>query len=284
MSAFLFDFNEIGFSDQVKYVWAFLQTSLPPGTLAQDCTIISQCFAWCLQIDLLLAKAAVKAGDWSAATEYVEHLAQEGYAPAWHTALAVLRGTPVMESSSQDRLVAFAVAHCGLDDVSHSLDLASRSFTPCNHIADNPALQEVDTSIAIHCILSMLGCDVSSRNSRALAQLSQDVAPALQMAELMDRMAAPQQTADTAMVRQLALRAIQGFPGIEKGSNGYAEQAGLPDLGDVTLAQAALLAIPVPEAADLLHSFAQQKQSYAESRRLALLGLSTFALQVWHRR
>lgn len=114
--------------------------------------------------------------------------------------------------------------------------------------------------------------------------LTQAVAHALQMAELMDRITAPQQTADIAMVRQLAIKAIQGFPGVDKCSKGHAKHAGLPDLGDVTLAQAALLTMPASEAADLLHSFAQQEQSYAESRRLALLGLSTFALQVCHQR
>ncbi|KAK9794040.1 hypothetical protein WJX73_010101, partial [Symbiochloris irregularis] len=60
-----------------------------------------------------------------------------------------------------------------------------------------------------------------------------------EMTELMERLRSPQPTVDTTMIRQLAARAIQGFPG----------------------------------------DFAQQRQSYAASRRLALLGLSTFTLQ-----
>ena len=71
-----------------------------------------------LQVHLLLAKAATAAEDWPAATDFVLPLASEGYAPAWPLAAAIVRGAPLMESSSQDRLLAFAVAHCGMDEVS----------------------------------------------------------------------------------------------------------------------------------------------------------------------
>ena len=74
-----------------------------------------------MQVQLLLAKAAALVEDWPEALGFVKPLTEEGYGPAWVTAAAVARESSPseMEPAFRQRLLAFAVAHCGLDEVSH---------------------------------------------------------------------------------------------------------------------------------------------------------------------
>lgn len=95
-----------------------------------------------LQVTLLLAKAAIGAEDWSAATALTLPLADESYAPAWKLAATIVRapGASGEDSTSMDQLLAFAVAHCDLEEVSDSseinpfLDAAAKSDSHACHL------------------------------------------------------------------------------------------------------------------------------------------------------
>ena len=87
----------------------------------------------CLQVRLLLAEAAAAAQDWPAALAFVMPLAEEGYAPAWPTAAAVARegSASLQDGSGAERLLAFAIAHCGQDEVWLSLVCCSQDAAWC---------------------------------------------------------------------------------------------------------------------------------------------------------
>ena len=85
--------------------------------------------------------------------------------------------------------------------------------------------------------------------------------------------------------KRLAMGVVHPADAALEGGRQNAQRGGvLPDLGDMSLALGALLALPLPDALEVLDAGGQQQaaaaQSFAQSRRLALLGMVVCSLQV----
>eukprot|EP00850_Spirogloea_muscicola_P021255 SM000242S08491 [mRNA] locus=s242:167977:175287:- [translate_table: standard] len=196
-----------------------------------------------MQVMNIIARHAAAQGDDAQATELCLRLVEQGYAAIWDLAAALARA-PLDEIGSdtsltaRKRLLGFALAHCGDDDVGSLLaawqeaDLALSCHTEALRepipdmgrvveLPSGPPAKDIGAPEAVEELQRLLGPFLSQRLSSLARQPSERLSPR-----------------DSDTMARVALQALAS------------SQGAAPDLVYLTLARAALLRMPWGRARD----------------------------------